>query len=74
MSIPAVGIGHIHVNLKLDSGCTSTTVIHDVYYVPNLDRNLLSILYLAEFNLEVTFGRDSCRILDGHQVVGKGYK
>jgi len=47
MSIPAVGIGCIHVNLKLDSGCTSTTVIRDVYYVPNLDGNLLSISYLS---------------------------
>jgi len=74
MSIPAVGIGHIRVNLKLDSGRTSTTVIRDVYYIPDLDGNLLSVSYLAEFNLEVTFGRDSCRILDGNQVVGKGYK
>jgi len=74
MSIPAVGIGHIHVNLKLDGRCTSTTVIRDVYYIPDLDGNLLSVSYLAEFNLEVTFGRDSCRILDGSQVVGKGYK
>jgi len=74
MSIPAVGIGHIRVDLKLDSGCTSTTVIRDVYYVPDLDGNLLSVSYLAEFNLEVTFGCDSCRILDRSQVVGKGYK
>jgi len=74
MSIPAVGIGCIRVNLKLDSRRTSTTVICDIYYVPNLDGNLLSISYLAEFNLEVTFGRNSCRILDGNQVVGKGYK
>ena len=74
MSIPAVGIGRIHVNLKLDGGHTSTTVIRDIYYVPNLDRNLLSVSYLAKFNLEVTFGHDSCRILDGNQMVGKGYK
>ena len=42
--------------------------------MPDLDGNLLSISYLAEFNLEVTFGHDSCRILDKNQVVGKGYK
>ena len=73
-SIPAVGIGCIRINLKLDGGHIATTIIRDVYYVPDLDGNLLSVSYLAEFNLEVTFGRDSCRILDGNQVVGKGYK
>jgi len=60
MSIPVVGIGHICVNLKLDGGHTVTTVIRDVYYVPNLDGNLLSISYIPEFNLEVTFGCNSC--------------
>jgi len=74
MSIPAVGIGRICVNLKLDGGHTSTTVICDIYYVPDLDGNLLSISDLAKFNLEVTFGHDSCRILDRNQMVGKGYK
>ena len=42
-----------------------TTVIRDVYYMPDLDGNLLSISYLAEFNLEVVFGHNSCQILDG---------
>ena len=73
-SIPAVGIGCIHINLKLDGGHTVTTIICDVYYVPDLDGNLLSISYLAELNFEVTFGHDSCQILDKNQVVGKGYK
>ena len=73
MSIPAVGIGRICINLKLDGGHTVTTVICNVYYVPNLDGNL-SVSYLAEFNLEVTFGCNSCQILDKNQVVGKGYK
>ena len=59
-SIPVMGIGCICINLKLDGGHTATTVIHDVYHVPDLDRNLLSVSYLAEFNLEVTFGHDSC--------------
>ena len=74
MSIPAVGIGCITVDLKLDGGRMSTTVIRDIYYMPDLDGNLLSVSYLAEFDLEVTFGHDSCRILDRSQVVGKGYK
>ena len=73
-SIPAVGIGRIRINLKLDGGHTVTTIIRDVYYVPDLDGNILSVSYLAEFNLEVTFRHDSCRILDKNQVVGKGYK
>ena len=74
ISIPAVGIGHVSINHKLDSNRTTTTIIRDVYYMPDLDENLLSISYLAEFNLEVIFGHDTCRILDGNQVVGKGYK
>ena len=74
MSIPTVGIGCISINLKLDGNRTTTTIICDVYYVPNLDGNLLSVSYLAEFNLEVIFGHDSCRILNGSQIVGKGYK
>ena len=69
-----VGIGCISVDLKLDGDCMMTTIICDVYFVPNLDGNLLSISYLANFNLEVIFSRDLCRILDGSQLVGKGYK
>ena len=64
----------VSINLKLGNNHTVTTVIRDVYYVPELDGNLLSVSYLAEFNLEVIFGRDSCRILDRNEVVGKGYK
>ena len=73
-SIPAIGIGHVSINLKLGNNRTMTTVIQDVYYMPDLDGNLLSISYLAKFNLEVIFGRDSCRILDRNEAVGKGYK
>ena len=73
-SIPAISIGRVSINLKLGDNHTMTTVIRDIYYMPDLDRNLLSISYLAEFNLEVVFGRDSCRILDRNEVVGKGYK
>ena len=50
-SIPAIGIGCVSINLKLGDNRTVTTVIRDVYYVPDLDRNLLSVSYLAEFNL-----------------------
>ena len=74
MSIPTVGIGRVSIDLKLDGGCMTTTVIHDVYYMPDLDGNLLSVSYLAEFDLEVIFGHDSCQILNGNQIVGKGYK
>ena len=73
-SIPAIGIGCVSINLKLGDNHTVTTVIRDVYYVPDLDGNLLSVSYLAKFNLEVVFGRNSCQILDGNEVVGKGYK
>ena len=39
MSIPAVGIGCITVDLKLDGGHISTTVICNIYYMPDLNRN-----------------------------------
>ena len=74
MSIPAVGIGHISIDLKLDGDHMTTTIIRDIYYVPDLDRNLLSVSYLAGFDLEVIFGCNSCQILNRNQVVGKGYK
>ena len=59
-SIPVVGIGHVSVNLKLNGNCTTTTIVCDVYYVPGLNGNLLSVSYLAEFDLEVIFGCDLC--------------
>ena len=73
-SIPTIGIGCVSINLKLDGDHTAVTVIRDVYFMPNLDGNLLSVSCLANFNLEVVFSRDSCLILDGSQLVGKGYK
>lgn len=52
---------------------TEKVVLHDVWYVPELTENLVSVGQLTELNLSITFGRGEVmitKISDG-SVVGK---
>ncbi|OEL32484.1 hypothetical protein BAE44_0006497 [Dichanthelium oligosanthes] len=54
---------------------TPTVVLHDVWYVPELTENLVSVGQLTELNLSIVFGGGECTISktsDG-SVVGKAH-
>ena len=73
-AIFTIGIGRIGLNLDVGNGQMKYTVLTDVYHVPELDGNLLSISYLASRNFYATFGPDSCTILADNETVAIGYK
>ena len=73
-AIFAIGIGRIGLNLDVGNGRTKYTVLTDVYHVPELDGNLLSVSYLANRNLYATFGPNSCTILSDNETVAIGHK
>ena len=73
-NILAIGIGCIGLNLDVGNGQMKYTVLTDVYHIPELDENLLSVSYLASRNFYATFGPDSCTILADNETVAIRYK
>ncbi len=63
--ILATGIGQIFVDLHLPGGKMVTTCLTDVYYVPELHGNLLSVMRLNKSKYYVQFTPDvRCEIYD----------
>nr|CCA21616.1 putative polyprotein [Albugo laibachii Nc14] len=60
-SVQAVAIGTIPITLNNGEKVT----IHDVLYVPELDRRLLSVPALVSRGLKITFGEHWCDIISG---------
>lgn len=73
-SILATGKGRIEMDMKLDNGRSSPTLLRDVYYVPDLDTNLMSVPALASKGLQVIFGEHGCKILAGDKVAALASK
>ncbi|THG98315.1 hypothetical protein EW026_g3858 [Hermanssonia centrifuga] len=62
--IKAVGVGKIHLALDLGNGQVSKTVFQDVYHVPELHGNLLSVSRLDGLGYTCMFRNSACRIYD----------
>ena len=73
-TIPATGTGDVHLLVYIGDGHRRVLTLQDVYHVPVLDKNLLSVSCLARHNLQMTFGARSCQITDGQETVGTAYK
>jgi hypothetical protein len=58
--VKALGKGIVYVLTKQDQ----KKDIHDVYYVPNLKHNLISVGQLMEHGYDVLFKGSTCLILD----------
>lgn len=61
--ILATGIGSIALRLTRNGG-HETAIFPDVYHVPDLNGNLLSVSYFARKGYSVSFEQDGCSILD----------
>src|SRR5882757_265037 len=61
-SIEATGIGSIKLKLEVQSGKTCCTILQEVYYVPDLYGNLLSVLHLTNKGYEASFSQCTCTI------------
>src|SRR6266851_8712042 len=71
-SIPAIGMGHVHVYMNA-KGKWITSILQDVLYVPDLSTNLLSVSHLAHHGTEVCFIGEACRIYNkGKSLILKG--
>lgn len=62
--LPTAGQGNVRVKLQ---DCERT--IRDVYYVPNLSANLLSVSSLVKKGYTVTFNKQKCIVSDDDEVL-----
>jgi len=67
-SIDAVGIGRIKLKVHVGNSEYKDTILRDVYYVPELHANLLSVPRLTKQGLGVTFDENTCTILANGKV------
>lgn len=58
----ATGIGNIELDVEAENGRTQHTLLQDVYLVPGLDGNLLSISHLVRKGYEARFEERTCAI------------
>ena len=68
-AINAIGVGRVGANLHVN-GTTSLFIFSDVYYVPDLNGNLLSVAHLTTKGFNVEFKDNTCRILRSSKLVG----
>lgn len=73
-SIDAIGIGHMQIEVHIGDGNYRCTILQDVYYMPNLSANLLSVPRLMKQGLEVTFNGSTCKILANGKVAALARK
>ena len=60
--IKATGIGSIELEVEVGGGKVHRIILQEVYYVPDLDSNLLSVPQLMNKGFEVTFSQSLCTI------------
>ena len=64
-TVPMVGAGDIRLLVYIGDGQRRVLTLCDVYHVPVLDKNFLSVSCLARHNLQ---------IMDSQETVGTAYK
>jgi hypothetical protein len=67
-TLDAIGIGRAALEVHVSNGNYRHTILQDVYHVPNLNANLLSVQHLTERGLEVTFNDSECKILANSEI------
>jgi transposase InsO family protein len=73
-SISAVGIGRIEIDVHTGEDEYIRTILQEVYYVPDLNTNLLSVPRLTKQGLQVTFDGSTCKILANGRVAARARK
>lgn len=67
-SIPATAVGRVELEMDLGNGKTGNVLLQNVYYVPDLNSNLLSVAYLASRDITVVFVHNKCKIEMGGET------
>ena len=70
-SILAYGKGTYHVTAELD-GCVQSISLRNVLYLPELDKNLLSVRAMANLGANVMFEDGMCRITRNCKLLAVG--
>lgn len=73
-SISAVGIGRVEIDVHTGGDEYIRTILQEVYHVPDLNTNLLSVPRLTKQGLEVTFDGSTCKILANGRVAARARK
>lgn len=64
----AAAVGQIVLDTDLGNKREGRVILHDVYYVPDLTSNLLSIVRLARQGIRTTFNQNKCRLTAGQET------
>lgn len=73
VQVPSMGPRQVQ---DIGSLNTRTMCLQNVYYVPGLDKNLVSSSQLAKLGYTITLGPSECRVTkndQGHTLVGKAH-
>jgi hypothetical protein len=66
-STSATGIGRVCVDVDIGEGKWLETILQDIYYVPKLDGNLLSVLHLTNKGFDVDLHK--IYLMHGHGIL-----
>jgi len=61
-------------NLSLDLASGFTLELHNVLYVPSLDRNLISVSCLSDYGFDCNFSKNDCKLQLNNKCVGLAFR
>jgi len=73
-TINVIGVGRVEINVHTGENGHMHTILQEVYHIPDLSTNLLSVPRLTKQGLEVTFDDSTCKILANGKVVAVAHK
>ncbi|KAG1866473.1 hypothetical protein C8R48DRAFT_600308, partial [Suillus tomentosus] len=73
-SIDAIGIRRAEINVYIGENEYIHSILQEVYHIPDLNVNLLSVSHLMKQGLEVTFDGFQCKILAKGKTVALAHK
>ena len=68
------GKGDISLQLKLPTGRTVRCQLKDVFYVPKLAHNLISVSHVTRSGNFLKFCENSCKIIHDNRIIAYGSK
>lgn len=71
--LEAVGVGNINVQSYVNGNSIKCT-IKNVFYIPNLRKNLLSVRKLEMFNISVVFEKGKVKLFNKNRLIGLGLR
>ncbi|KAF9234512.1 hypothetical protein BU15DRAFT_32226, partial [Melanogaster broomeanus] len=72
--ISATGIGRVYADVDVGDGETRETILENVYYIPKLDGNLLSVPCFTDKGFGINFADGKCYISKGGVLAALAHK